>query len=76
MIQGDIKTRRARIEKYWENKATKLTTDNLKLRTVETHLTTTSIKRPPHLKDTFWPEQNFPPYFMFNFASLIRLVSY
>ena len=42
--------------------------------TVETHLTTTSIKRPPHLKDTFWTERNISLYFMFDFASLIRPV--
>ena len=46
-----------------------------KIGTVDTHLTTTSIKRPPHLKTTFWPEQNISLYFMFDFASLIRPVS-
>ena len=30
--RGDIKTRHAHIEIYWENKAIQLTTDNLKLR--------------------------------------------
>ena len=41
------------------------------LNTVETHLTTTSIKRPPHLRDTFGPERNISLYFMFGFASLM-----
>ena len=45
------------------------------LRSADT-TTTTSIKRPPHLKTTFWSEQNFPFYFMFDFASLKRPVSY
>ena len=44
--------------------------------TVETHLTTTSLRRPPLLKTTFWSERNIFLYFMFNFASLIRPVSY
>ena len=43
--------------------------------TVETHLTTTSLKRPPLLKTTFWPERNISLYFMFDFASLIRPAS-
>ena len=48
---------------------------HLRANTVETHLTTTSIKRPPHLKDTFWLERNISLYFMFELTSLIRPVS-
>ena len=43
--------------------------------TVETHLTTTILMRPPYLKTTFGSERNFSLYFMFDFASLIRPVS-
>ena len=47
----------------------------LNLDTVETHLTTTSLKRPPLLKTTFGAERNISLYFMFDLASIIRPVS-